>query len=206
MDRPEARTEHDFDALYAGDVPPPWEIGRPQPALLALVRRSVLADPVLDAGCGTGVLALAVARAGHRVLGVDGAAHAISRARERAAEAILEPPGEVRFEVADARHLDRLDVRPRTVLDSGLLHTLDAGGRAAYVAGLAAICPPGALVAVLAMSVHAGLGWGTTADDLRAAFASADWTSTEVTDAELVARPADDERHLPALLLTTRRA
>ncbi|SKC67365.1 class I SAM-dependent methyltransferase [Krasilnikoviella flava] len=198
--------ERGFDALYASDVPPPWEIGRPQPALLALVRRSVLADPVLDVGCGTGALALAVARAGHRVIGVDAAPHAISRARERAAGAILEEPGEVSFEVADARRLDRLGLRPRTVLDSGLLHTLDDDGRAAYVAGLEAVCAPGALVAVLAMSVDADLGWGTTADGLRAAFAGPAWSSTAVSDAEITARPAGEELHLPALLLTTRRA
>ncbi len=200
-----ARQPHDFDALYAADDPPPWEIGRPQPAILALVRRSVVADPVLDVGCGTGVLALAVARAGHRVVGVDAAAHAVSRARERAAESILEPPGEVRFEVADARRLDRLDMRPRTVLDSGLLHSLDDAGRAAYVAGLEAICLPDALVAVLAMSEAAGLGWGTTADRLRDAFGGPAWSATAVSDAEIVARPAGEERHLPALLLTTRR-
>ena len=200
-----ARQPHDFDALYAGADPPPWEIGRPQPALLALVRRSVVADPVLDVGCGTGVLALAVARAGHRVVGVDAAAHAISRARERAAESIVEPPGEVRFEVADARRLDRLDLRPRTVLDSGLLHSLDDAGRAAYVAGLAAICPPDALVAVLAMSVAAGLGWGTTGDRLLEAFEGPAWSATAVSDAEIAARLAGEEQHLPALLLTTRR-
>jgi len=200
-----ARQPHDFDALYAGDDPPPWEIGRPQPALLALVRRSVVADPVLDVGCGTGVLALAVARAGHRVVGVDAAAHAISRARERAAESIVEPPGEVRFEVADVRRLDRLDLRPRTVLDSGLLHSLDDAGRAAYVAGLAAICPPDALVAVLAMSVAAGLGWGTTGDRLLEAFEGPAWSATAVSDAEIAARLAGEEQHLPALLLTTRR-
>ncbi|MFI2101874.1 class I SAM-dependent methyltransferase [Isoptericola sp. NPDC019693] len=201
-----ARQVHDFDALYAADDPPPWEIGRPQPALLELVRRSVLEDPVLDVGCGTGVLALAVARAGHRVVGVDAAPRAISRARERAAGAILAPPGEVRFEVADARRLDRIDVRPRTVLDSGLLHTLDDAGRTAYVAGLEAICPSGALVAVLAMSVDAGLGWGTTADRLRAAFDGPAWTSTVVSDAAIAARTAGDELRLAALLLTTRRA
>ena len=201
-----ARQVHDFDALYTADDPPPWEIGRPQPALLALVRRSVLADPVLDVGCGTGVLALAVARSGHRVVGVDAAAHAISRARERAAGAILDPPGEVRFEVADARRLGRLDLRPRTVLDSGLLHSLDDAGRAAYVTGLEAICPADALVAVLAMSVDAGLGWGTTDDRLRAAFEGPAWSATVVSDAEITARPTDDELHLPALLLTTRRA
>lgn len=200
-----ARQVHDFDALYAADDPPPWEIGRPQPALLALVRRSVLADPVLDVGCGTGVLALAVARAGHRVVGVDAAPHAISRARERAAGAILEA-GEVRFEVADVRRLGSLGLRPRTVLDSGLLHTLDDDGRAAYVAGLETICPPDALVAVLAMSVDARLGWGTTADRLRATFEGPAWSSTAVTDAEIAARSAGEELHLPALLLTTRRA
>jgi len=88
---------------------------------------------------------------------------------------------------------------------TGLLHSLDDAGRADYVAGLATICQPDALVAVLAMSVDARLGWGTTAAGLGAAFAGPAWAGTEVAGTEIVARTAGDERHLPALLLTTRR-
>ncbi len=45
------RTE-DFDALYAGT--PPWDIGRPQPAFLALAQEGAIRGRVLDVGCGTG--------------------------------------------------------------------------------------------------------------------------------------------------------
>jgi|SRR3954468_18346756 hypothetical protein len=40
------------DDLYAS--PPPWDIGRPQPAFLALVDEGHVTGRVLDAGCGTG--------------------------------------------------------------------------------------------------------------------------------------------------------
>ena len=38
--------------LYAST--PPWDIGRPQPAFLALARVGAITGRVLDAGCGTG--------------------------------------------------------------------------------------------------------------------------------------------------------
>ena len=42
----------DFDAAYSGT--PPWDIGRPQPAFLALAEAGALRGRVLDVGCGTG--------------------------------------------------------------------------------------------------------------------------------------------------------
>src|SRR5699024_1940647 len=90
-----------------------------------------------------------------------------------------------------------LGTMPRTVLDSGLLHSLDGSGQAAYVAGLAAICPPGALVVVLAISLEAGQGWGETETTLRARFGAPDWVGTAVEDIEVHARwPAE---HLPGV-------
>lgn len=55
---------HDWDAIYRSATPPPWDIGRPQPAFVRLADSGLLAGRVLDAGCGTGEHALlAAARA-----------------------------------------------------------------------------------------------------------------------------------------------
>jgi hypothetical protein len=42
---------HGPEDLYAS--PPPWDIGRPQPAFLALATAGAIRGRVLDAGCGS---------------------------------------------------------------------------------------------------------------------------------------------------------
>src|SRR5690625_504102 len=127
--------DHDWDAMYTAEEAPPWDLGEVQPALVAFLDRTEVADPVLDAGCGTGALALLLAERGHSVTGFDLSATAIDRARAKAA---VQGIG-VDLQVADAAQVAELGTMPRTVLDSGLLHSLDGSGQAAYVAGLAAI-------------------------------------------------------------------
>ncbi|WP_258053505.1 class I SAM-dependent methyltransferase [Streptomyces sp. Ru72] len=50
------------EELYAS--PPPWDIGRPQPAFLALADAGLLHGRVLEVGCGTGEHTLMAARLG----------------------------------------------------------------------------------------------------------------------------------------------
>lgn len=194
--------EHDWDAMYASDEPPPWDIGEAQPALVSFLDRHEIADPVLDAGCGSGTLAVLLAGRGHRVTGFDLSAPAIDRARARAAAEGLD----VTFQVADAAQVAELGVRPATVLDSGLLHSLDADAQSAYVTGLAEICPAGALVVVLAMSLDAEQGWGETTETLLARFPGPTWVSSAVDDIEVRARWRGEDLRMPGHLLTTRRA
>jgi hypothetical protein len=64
MDEPAGASPYlGFEAAYHG-LAPPWDIGPPQPALLALARTGALVGPVLDIGCGTGEHALMAAERG----------------------------------------------------------------------------------------------------------------------------------------------
>jgi SAM-dependent methyltransferase len=63
----------------------------------------VTGGPVLDLACGTGRMALALAREGYDVVGLDFNAAFIERARAEAARLGSEITGSVRFEVGDAR-------------------------------------------------------------------------------------------------------
>ena len=69
---------------------------------------------------------------GYSVTALDGSAAAIERARQRAVEA----GATVTFAVADATRLSGYDGRFDTVIDSALLHCLDAQSRDAYAAGV----------------------------------------------------------------------
>ncbi len=193
---------HDFDEVYSGDVPAPWEIGGPQPALAALLDRLPLEDPILDIGCGTGELALFLAERGHRVIGVDLSAAGIARAQHSIAGRDLE----LTFVVGDATRLTELGVRPRTVVDSGLLHSLDEPGRRAYVEGLREICQAGSTVCVLSISAEAGMNWTLDRAGLAALFAEPEWSSTSIEPTEVVAGVGEEKLRLPAYLTITRRA
>ena len=60
------------DEMYSGRQPP-WDIGRPQPAFLALADAGVIRGRVLDVGCGTGEHVLLCADRG-----LDAVGHALT--------------------------------------------------------------------------------------------------------------------------------
>jgi len=156
-----------WDAAYRGG-PAPWDIGRPQPAIVRLTSEGVLAGAVLDAGCGTGENALLVASLGLPVLGVDVAETALAIAREKAAGRGIA----VEFAAGDALQLERLGRMFQTVLDCGLFHTFDADERPRYVASLASVTAHGGTLYVLCFSDE-GPDTGphpVREDELRAAF------------------------------------
>jgi ubiquinone/menaquinone biosynthesis C-methylase UbiE len=137
-----------WDASYHHDDPAPWDIGRPQPAIVRVASEGGFAGAVLDAGCGTGENALHVAALGLSVLGVDVAETALAIAREKAAARGLE----VEFSTADAFQLERLGRRFETVLDCGLFHTFNDEERPRYVASLASVTERDGTVYVLCFS------------------------------------------------------
>src|SRR5215472_18921410 len=90
-----------WDASYR-DGPAPWDVGRPQPAIVRVAAGGGFAGAVLDAGCGTGENALHLAALGLPVLGVDVAETALAIARAKAADRGIE----VEFAAVDAFHLE----------------------------------------------------------------------------------------------------
>jgi len=136
----------DFDALYAG--PPPWDIGRPQPAFLELAQAGALRGQVLDVGCGTGEHALLAAGLGLQATGIDAAPAAIAIAEGKARDRGLP----ARFLVWDALRLAALGEQFDTVLDCGLFHVFDDDDRRRYVDGLRAAIHPGGRYYLLCFS------------------------------------------------------
>ena len=136
-----------FDQMYDGG-PPPWDIGRPQPAFVELADQGLLVGRVLDVGCGTGEHALMAAARGLNATGVDAVPQAIGHAQRKAEDRGLT----VRFLVADALRLADLGEQFDTVLDSGLFHVFDDEDRARFAGSLVAVIPTGGRYHMLCFS------------------------------------------------------
>jgi SAM-dependent methyltransferase len=176
-------TTPSWDASYAGSVPPPWDVGHPQPAFVRLAEQGMLTGRLLDAGCGTGEHTLLAASSGADALGVDVSPLAIERARGKAAArgipaAAGDQIGSARFEVADALSLGNLGLSFGTIIDSGLFHVFDDQTRPRYVTSLASVLRPGGRLYLMCFSDRQPGTCGPrriSQDDLRAAFSNG-WT------------------------------
>jgi cyclopropane fatty-acyl-phospholipid synthase-like methyltransferase len=174
----------DWDTVYVADAPPPWDIGRPQPAFLRLAESGVLSGHLLDAGCGTGEHTLMAAAHGADAVGVDVSPAAIARARAKAAERGLS----AHFEVGDALDLGQLGMTFDTVIDSGLFHVFDDEGRGHYMASLASVLRSGGTCYLMCFS---DLQEGTIGprrvrkDEIVSAFSDG-WTVTDIAADEFV--------------------
>jgi ubiquinone/menaquinone biosynthesis C-methylase UbiE len=200
--------DEDFDEIYreaAGSGGPPWDIGGPQPALAAVLDDAVKGPKVLDLGCGTGELAIALARRGYEVTAIDISRVAIDTARAKATAAGVT----VHFEVQDATRLSLPSAPFDSLFDCGLLHILHRHARGeaeAYLALLPGLAAPGAAVFVLAVSAISGQGWGVTEQYLRESFSGPQWIGTRVADIDVAAHVGDKAFSLNGFLLRTTRA
>jgi cyclopropane fatty-acyl-phospholipid synthase-like methyltransferase len=121
-----------WERAYAnGDLP--WDIGRPQPAFRRLAESGVIVGPALDSGCGTGEHALLLASLGIETVGVDVSPTAVHRAEAKARDRGLAAA----FVVGNVLDLGALGRTFRSVIDSGMFHTLDDDDRERYVSQLA---------------------------------------------------------------------
>jgi cyclopropane fatty-acyl-phospholipid synthase-like methyltransferase len=175
---------------------PPWDIGRPQPAIVKLAMAGEISGPVLDVGCGTGENALFLASRGLQVVGVDMVPAAVEAARRKAAARGLEAAAE--FLLHDALAVDRLGRQFATVLDSGLFHALDDAERLPFARALAASLAPGGHYFALSFSeleVRPGGPRRVTQADLRATFDRAPLRVVSIEPSRMATLLEGSDRH-----------
>lgn len=160
-----------FDSIYRDT--PPWDVGKAQPALSALFDEHPPAGPVLDVGCGSGDLAVELARRGLDVVGVDIVEAAIAQAREKAEALPPEVARRLEFRVGDALRPTLLDRRFGAVVDSGFFHLFDPPTRDRFADELAAALRPGGGLYLLEFATEFPIPntpLKVTEDELRARF------------------------------------
>ncbi|WP_040808394.1 class I SAM-dependent methyltransferase [Nocardia concava] len=154
-----------WNTVYDEDTAP-WVIGEPQPAIVALERAGEIQGRVLEPGCGAGEHTILLTSLGYDILGIDFSPSAIEYAR---ANAEAQGVPDVRFQVEDALTLaDNPDFVAAydTVIDSALFHVFgtEPEARSAYVRSLHAVCKPGGVLHLLALS-DAEPGFGPRISD-----------------------------------------
>lgn len=191
-----------WDQSYRSEVPPPWDIGRPQPRFAALAAAGALRGRLLDCGCGTGEHALLAAEHGADVVGIDLSWHAIEVARAKADARGLQ----ARFEVADALELPSPSPRYDVVIDSGVFHSFDDDDRSRYLASLRRQLRLGGTCYLMCFSDRQPGDWGprrVREDELRAAFA-VHW-SLELARDTFTINPVDGVTEVQAWFATLHR-
>ncbi len=178
-------TPGDFEARYQAGTTP-WDIGRPQPALVRAAEAGLVVGSVLDVGCGTGENGLYLAGRGHVVMGLDASPTAVARAREKqAARGVT--PAQAQFHVWDALQLGRLRKAFDTVVDCGLFHTFDRPTRRLYAQSLVEVMSSGSDLLLLCFSDEEPEGPGPfrlREDEIRDAVRSM-FATMEILPAEL---------------------
>jgi len=136
---------------------PPWDIGRPQPAFVELVRAGELnMGGVLDVGCGTGENSMYLAEKGFSVVGVDLSTRAIDAAKAKAIERKLK----VYFRIANALSLDFKNGYFDNAIDSGLFHTFNDNDRVDFASEIALVLKPDGRYFMLCFSDKEPTNWG----------------------------------------------
>jgi cyclopropane fatty-acyl-phospholipid synthase-like methyltransferase len=177
-----SRKEH-FQKVYDGEAP--WDIGKPQPAIVAAAQQ--ITGSVLDVGCGTGENALFFAQQGHQTTGIDFVEYPIAEAKRKAQRRGLPAT----FRVMDALRLEEIPEAFDCVIDCGLFHVFSDDDRVRYVAGLASVVKPGGRVFLLCFSDREPPGDGprrVSQAEIRAAFSSG-WEVESIQHARFETRP-----------------
>lgn len=145
----------------------PWDTNITPPEVQKYLDRAA-PGRALDLGCGTGTNAVAMAKYGWQVVGIDFAPKAIRGARRKALQENLA----IDFRVADVTDLSTVGGHFDYVLDIGCLHTLDEAQRQHYAHGLKPLVKCGGAYMLYAWlpRIWKGKRRGIAVDEIRALF------------------------------------
>lgn len=181
-----------FDGVYQGTAP--WDVGGPQPALMALLAEFPPLGPILDVGCGSGDLAIALAQQGYEVLGIDFVDAAITQARAKADTLPSETAHLLTFQIADGLRPSLLQRTFGAVVDSGFFHLFEPAPRDRFVEELAATLPAGGRYYLLAFAVDFPIPHvprAVTVEEVQARFTAAQgWRILALRGAQFLSRVA----------------
>ena len=195
----------DWDEAYL--TRPPWDVGVPQPAFVALVKDGeIRPGRALDAGCGTGENAIMLARSGCTVAGIDVSPRAIGEAVTKAKAA--GPHVHIDFMVGNALELDRYFGPGSfdTAIDSGLFHALADEERPVYARQVHRVLRPGGGYFMLCFSDQQPGEWGprrVSRGEIERTFAPL-FRINYIRDSHFLSNTRD--RHPKAYLLSAARA
>ena len=181
-----------FASVYE-DVPP-WDVGGAQPAMADLLSALPPTGPVLDLGCGSGDLAIFLARAGLEVVGIDFVQAAIDHARRKASAPGAGISGGIELLVADALRPSLLGRTFGAVVDSGFFHLFTPEQCDRLVDEVGSVLLPGGRYYLHEFATEfpvPNTPRQVTAEELRARFTVASgWRILELRSAEFQSRIA----------------
>lgn len=155
---------------------------------------------MVDLGSATGDLAIHLALAGHRVVGVEFVESAVAQAREKAAALPPEVAERLSFKVADAMRPSALGLEIGAVVDSGFLHLLDPDETDAFVEDLTRALAPGGRYYLHEFAID-NVPRAVTREELDARFnADTGWRVLDVRDAEFLNRVAQPTAAIAACI------
>lgn len=141
-----------FESVYQETAP--WDIGAPQPALMELIKKYPPKSMILDAGCGTGDTAIALAEMGHQILGIDFVDSAIDQAKQKQKKLKTEIASNIEFIKEDLFQIRNLNRKFGSVIDSGFYHLFDKKQGNEYLQNIASVMESGGILYMLEFAIE----------------------------------------------------